>query len=157
MQKSIDFSTFLAFSKYFLTDLYLSGFEEIMSENEKSEPVLYFSFTSRSVFNFLRAAMISSSKPYNPLYLNDAGLKTKAGNAWSTPGVYKILTNPFYKGTYLYNVHSDRRAVEKRGEGEWITIDEHHEPIVSEILLNRIQFILKRNKRGGVPEEKASN
>ena len=91
---------------------------------------------------------------YVTRYLNDAGLKTKAGKAWSTTGVYKILTNPFYKGAYLYNVHSDGRAVEKRGEGEWITVEEHHEPIVSDILYDRIQFILKRNKRGGVPEDK---
>lgn len=91
---------------------------------------------------------------YVTRYLNDAGLKTKAGKSWSTTGVYKILTNPFYKGCYLYNVHSDGRASEKRGEGEWITVEEHHEPIVSEILFDRIQFILKRNKRGGVPEDK---
>lgn len=91
---------------------------------------------------------------YVTRYLNDAGLKTKADKSWSTTGVYKILTNPFYKGAYLYNVHSDGRATEKRGEGEWITVEEHHEPIVSDILFDRIQFILKRNKRGGVPEDK---
>lgn len=91
---------------------------------------------------------------YVTRYLNDAGLKTKAGKAWSTTGVYKILTNPFYKGAYLYNVHSDGKAVEKRGEGEWITVERHHEPIISDILFDRIQFVLKRNKRGGVPEDK---
>ncbi len=91
---------------------------------------------------------------YVTRYLNDAGLKTKADKAWSTTGVYKILTNPFYKGAYLYNVHSDGRATEKRGEGEWIIVEEHHEPIVSDILFDRIQFLLKRNKRGGVPEDK---
>lgn len=91
---------------------------------------------------------------YVTRYLNDAGLKTKADRPWSTTGVHKILTNPFYKGAYLYNVHSDGRAIEKRGEGEWITVEEHHEPIVSDILYDRIQFILKRNKRGGVPEDK---
>ncbi len=87
-------------------------------------------------------------------YLNNAGLKTKAGKPWSTPCVHKILTNPFYKGCYLYNVHSDGRATEKRSEDEWITVEEHHEPIVSDILFDRIQFVLKRNKRGGVPEGK---
>ena len=91
---------------------------------------------------------------YVSRYLNDAGLKTKAGKSWSTTGVYKILTNPFYKGAYLYNVHSDGRAVEKRVESEWITVDDHHEPIVSEITFERVQFALKRNKRGGVPQEK---
>ena len=86
--------------------------------------------------------------------LNDAGITTKAGKSWSTTGVYKILTNPFYKGAYLYNVHCDGRAIEKRCEGEWITVDNHHDPIVSDILFDRIQFILKRNKRGGVPKDK---
>lgn len=35
-----------------------------------------------------------------------------------------------------------------------LTVENHHEAIVSDILYDRIQFILKRNKRGGVPEEK---
>lgn len=53
-------------------------------------------------------------------YLNDAGVKTKAGKEWSATTVHKILTNPFYKGCYIYNIHSDGRAIEKRDEDEWI-------------------------------------
>lgn len=87
-------------------------------------------------------------------HLNDAGVRTRAGKEWSPTTIHKILTNPFYKGCYVYNIHSDGKASEKRDEGEWITFEDHHEAIVSEVLFDRIQIALKRNKRGGVPEEK---
>lgn len=91
---------------------------------------------------------------YVTRYLNDAGIKTRAEKKWSTTGVYKILTNPFYKGAYQYNVHSGGNGTDKRDENEWVLIPDHHEPSVSEDQFDRIQFLLKRNKRGGVPEEK---
>ncbi len=83
-------------------------------------------------------------------YLNDASLTTRAGKPWSATGVHKILTNIFYVGSYLYNVHSDGKAQERKNQSEWITIEEHHEPIISQEQFDRIQFLLKRNKRGGM-------
>lgn len=83
-------------------------------------------------------------------YLNDAGLPTRAGKPWSATGVHKILTNIFYVGSYLYNVHTDGKAHEKKNQSEWITIEDHHEPIISQEQFDRIQFLLKRNKRGGM-------
>ncbi len=82
-------------------------------------------------------------------YLNDSGFKTRNGNSWSATCVHKILTNIFYVGSYLYNVHKDGRGQEKRADTEWITIENHHEPIITQEQFDRIQFLLKRNKRGG--------
>lgn len=91
---------------------------------------------------------------YVSRYLNDANITSRSGKSWSSATVYGILTNPFYKGSYKYNVRSCGKGVVKNDESEWIIVPEHHEPMISEDRFDRIQFILKRNKRGGVPEEK---
>ena len=88
---------------------------------------------------------------YVAKYLNDAGIPTKSGKAWTPSTVRIILTNPWYIGHYIYNVHSGGKGVEKRSEDEWITVEDHHPPILDERLFYRIKFLLQRNKRGGVP------
>lgn len=85
-------------------------------------------------------------------HLNDLGVRTRGGKEWTTTGVYKILTNPFYTGDYLYNVHKDGRGKDKRDADEWVRIENHHVPSISHERFDRIQFVLKRNKRGGVPD-----
>lgn len=85
-------------------------------------------------------------------HLNDLGVRTRSGKEWTTTGVYKILTNPFYTGDYLYNVHKDGRGMDKRDSDEWVRIENHHVPSISHERFDRIQFVLKRNKRGGVPD-----
>lgn len=82
--------------------------------------------------------------------LTDAGHLTKAGKPWTPTAIHTILTNPFYKGSYRYNVHCDGRGNEKRSDEEWVIVEDHHIPILSEIQFDRIGFLLKRNKRGGV-------
>lgn len=85
-------------------------------------------------------------------HLNDLGVRTRSGKEWTTTGVYKILTNPFYTGDYIYNVHKDGRGMDKRDSDEWVKIENHHVPSISHERFDRIQFVLKRNKRGGVPD-----
>ncbi len=89
---------------------------------------------------------------YVTRYLNDHGLCTRNGKEWSTTAVYKIMTNVFYTGDYLYNVHKGGTGTDKRNDSEWVRVPSHHIPSVSYERFDRIQFILKRNKRGGVPE-----
>lgn len=91
---------------------------------------------------------------YVSRHLNDIGLKTRGGNDWNVPGVYRILTNPFYVGSYRYNVHYDGRGNKKNSEGEWITIENHHQPIVSKTDFDRISKVLSDNRIGGVPRNK---
>lgn len=66
---------------------------------------------------------------YVAKYLNDAGIVTKTGGQWTPTTVRTILTNPWYIGQYVYNVHSDGKGIEKRDSDEWITVESHHEPI----------------------------
>ena len=89
---------------------------------------------------------------YVTKYMNDAGIKTKSGKDWTPASVRKILTNPWYIGQYVYNVHSDGKGAEKRTESEWITVENHHPPILDERIFYRLKFLLQRNKRGGVPD-----
>lgn len=81
-------------------------------------------------------------------WLNDAGVKTRRGFAWTPTSVHVILTNPWYIGQYVYNVHSDGKGVERRDESEWVCVEHHHEPILSEDQFYRIKFLLTRNRRG---------
>lgn len=91
---------------------------------------------------------------YVTRYLNEHGFLTRAGKEWTATTVHKILTNVFYTGDYLYNVHSDGKGINKRDESEWIRIEGHHVPAISNERFDRIQFLLKRNRRGGVEEGK---
>ncbi len=91
---------------------------------------------------------------YVAKYLNDAGIPTKTGSQWTPTTVRTILTNPWYIGQYVYNVHSGGKGIEKRDSDEWITVENHHEPILSDDVFYRMKFLLTRNKRGGVPSHK---
>ena len=91
---------------------------------------------------------------YVAKYLNDAGIVTKTGGQRTPTTVRTILTNPWYIGQYVYNVHSDGKGIEKRDSDEWITVENHHEPILNEDVFCRMKFLLTRNKRGGVPSHK---
>jgi len=89
---------------------------------------------------------------YVTRWLNDAGLTTRSGKPWTTTAVYKILTNPWYMGSYRYNVHKEGSGYKMRSEDEWITVENHHVPAIDDVRFDRIQFLLKRNRRGGVAE-----
>jgi len=81
--------------------------------------------------------------------LNEAGIRTRSGALWSTVGIHKILRNPFYIGTYRYNVRSpDGRHPEE----EWTLIENHHVPLIDEEQFYRVQESLSRNKKTDTSE-----
>lgn len=85
-------------------------------------------------------------------YLTDHGIFTRAGKPWTPTSVHKILTNPFNIGHYQYNVHADGTGSILKAESEWILFEDHHIPAIEVELFNRVNFLLKRNRRGGVAE-----
>ncbi len=89
---------------------------------------------------------------YIARYLNNAKIPTRAGKEWSITAVHKILVNPFYNGTYVYNVYKDGTAQHKKDEKDWVVVEDQHPAIIVLEQWERVQFILKRNRRGGVPE-----
>lgn len=82
--------------------------------------------------------------------MNEAGVLPRSGKPWNPTTVRTMLTNPWYIGQYVYNVHSGGKGTEKRSEDEWVTVEDHHEPILDERLFYRLKFLLQRNRRGGV-------
>ncbi len=81
--------------------------------------------------------------------LNGEGIKPRSGKDWTPTGIHKLLTNPFYAGKYLYNVHAEGDRYKKKDKSEWIVIEDHHVALVDEERYDRINLLLKRNRRGG--------
>lgn len=81
--------------------------------------------------------------------INNRNLKTRIGNEWSPVAVRKLLTNVFYLGIYRYNVHSDGKGIAKRSQSDWVDVRDHHPALIDEARFNRIERILKRNRRKG--------
>lgn len=81
---------------------------------------------------------------------NRKGLRSKAGNLWSAASIHHILTSPFYVGDYLYNVHKDERHNKFKDKEEWVTVEGHHDPIISRDQFNRVQASLDAGRRGRI-------
>lgn len=88
------------------------------------------------------------SSTYIAKLFNEEGLLTRNGSKWSGVATHKILTNPFYYGAYRYNIRKGSEG-ELRDEAEWVTVEDHHPPLVSKERFEQIQYRLKKNKRGG--------
>lgn len=84
---------------------------------------------------------------YEARYLNEKGYRTRAGNQWSVASLHIILTNVFYCGDYRYNVLKEGNRQQVKDKSEWITIPDHHVPIISKEQKNRILSILDSNTK----------
>ena len=117
---------------------------------DKEEKVFSLHPTEYKVYNMICDLYEQyQSTLYVSRRLNELGLRTRRSMEWSATTVHKILSNIFYTGDYLYNVHNDGKGISTRDEGEWIKIENHHVPAITRERFARIQFILQRNKRGG--------
>lgn len=117
---------------------------------DKEERVFSLHPTEYKVYNMICDLYEQyQSTLYVSRRLNELGLRTRRNTEWSATTVHKILSNIFYTGDYLYNVHNDGKGISTRDEGEWIKIENHHVPAITRERFARIQFILQRNKRGG--------
>ena len=74
--------------------------------------------------------------------LNSRGYRTRAGNEWSPVSLHIILHNIFYCGDYRYNVLKDGDRHKVKDESEWITVENHHPPIITKEQKERIISIL---------------
>lgn len=83
--------------------------------------------------------------------VNERGIKSRYGKAWSPTTVRNILASPFYSGTLRYNYRDITRSktVYIKPEDEWVLVEDHHEPIVSKERQARVMAILESKRRGG--------
>lgn len=113
---------------------------KILSVNEKEADVYRFMCTLYEE----KQSLLKVCKE-----LNRRGIPTKEGNPWQAQTVHKLLTNVFYTGKYLYNVHAGGKGIEKKDPGDWIDFDDHHPAIIDDERFERIGRMLKRNRRKG--------
>jgi len=79
--------------------------------------------------------------------LNLMGYRSRAGSEWSATTLHIILKNVFYCGDYRYNVLKEGDRQQPKDESEWVTIEDHHPPIISREQKDRILATLKSNSR----------
>ena len=73
-------------------------------------------------------------------YLNNNNVKTKRGGSWSSKLVHDIIRNPFYIGTYRYNMRESGRGALKP-ESEWIIKENNHPAIINKEQFDRCNKI----------------
>ncbi len=67
--------------------------------------------------------------------LNKEGIKKPSGKDWTSTDIHKILSNAKYKGTTVF-----------KGGGEFITVENTHEPIIPPSEWHRVQEILRARR-----------
>lgn len=77
-------------------------------------------------------------------YLNNNGVKSKRGGQWTSKLVHDIIRNPFYIGTYRYNLRASGRGPLK-SEDEWIIRENNHEGIIEKAQFERCNSIMDTN------------
>ncbi len=79
--------------------------------------------------------------------INKLGYKTKKGNDFSVGSIREILTNPVYIGKVRYNVRQNWSEKRRRNiNANPIITDGVHEPIIDEVLWDKVQAIMESKK-----------
>jgi len=74
-------------------------------------------------------------------YLNKRGTYTSCGKTWSHKAVQRIVVNPVYMGTSVWNKRQDKMGRVNPG-AKWITRAKTHDPIISEKMFRRTQELI---------------
>lgn len=87
--------------------------------------------------------------------LNDENIKTKRGGKWTAKTINDVLRNPFYIGTYRYNVKTSNTRRWK-DEKEWIVVENNHPGLVSPEQFEKVNKMLSDNYRGNGAFQRAN-
>ena len=87
--------------------------------------------------------------------LNSKGMKTKNGSDFAKNSLRSILTNPKYKGTFVFNRSSAKKAdgtrngnAAKIGE-DWVTVENGCPQIIDSETFDHVQRIMQSHKHSG--------
>lgn len=80
--------------------------------------------------------------------LNEENIPTKRGGKWTAKTVRDILRNPFYIGTYRYNLRQQGGSRRLKNKDEWIVIEDNHPGIISKEQHHRVNEMLTKNYKG---------
>ena len=78
--------------------------------------------------------------------LNIEHIPTKRNGTWTPRTVGSILTNPFYIGTYRYNIKE--RTGRLKNKSEWVVVENNHTAIISKEQFDRVGQIIQDNYKG---------
>lgn len=87
--------------------------------------------------------------------LNSELVKTKRDGKWTAKTVGDILHNPFYIGTYRYNVKTSGKRRWK-DEKEWVVVEDNHPAIISIEQFNHVNEMLTANYKGNGEFQRSS-
>lgn len=79
-------------------------------------------------------------------YLNTNNIKGKRGGQWTSKLIRDIIRNPFYIGTYRYNMRESGRG-RKKPESEWIIRENNHPGIISKQQFDKCNQIMDKNRK----------
>lgn len=80
-------------------------------------------------------------------HLNENDFRTRGGSLWNPASLYGILHSIFYCGDYRYNVLKEGDRQKVKDESEWITIENHHQAIITRVQKQRVLDLLAANNR----------
>nr|DAL04107.1 MAG TPA: integrase [Caudoviricetes sp.] len=72
------------------------------------------------------------------------GIKGKRGGKWTSKLINDVIRNPFYIGTYRYNMRESARG-RLKPQSEWIIKENNHTPIISKEQFERCNRIMDSN------------
>ena len=78
---------------------------------------------------------------------NERNYRTRAGKVWSANAMRLILLNPWYVGSYRYNVSKEGNRAKKKNSSEWVVIPNHHEPLISSEVQDKAISLLRHNSK----------
>lgn len=148
--KSIEEGKFIAQSPPYGYDIkYLSNKERILVVNKDKANVIKIVFDM--YLKGVGACKISK-------YLNELGYKTTTGRTWYEKGVRDIIKNKVYCGYIVWNkVERKRNSSRTRCIDEQMEAKGKHEPIISEEIWNKAQYIRKKRSNSPTPNSKITN
>jgi site-specific DNA recombinase len=89
--------------------------------------------------------------------LNEEGIPSRFGKEWSLRSVKLLLSNPVYKGTYVWNrTDSSKKTRKEKNPEDWVVIDDCLPKIIDKITWERIQYKMKHNPRAIAPRAQTS-
>lgn len=80
-------------------------------------------------------------------YINEKGFHTKTGKKFDVDAVKYILENPFYIGKVRWNRRESKYSSAFKEEEEWIIVDSHHEPLITQEVWDATQHKLERMRQ----------
>lgn len=106
-------------------------------DKEEAETVKY-------IYNLYEKVASTSKVAYQ---LNAEKVKTKRGGKWTAKTINDVLRNPFYIGTYRYNVKNSPSRRWK-DEKEWVVVENNHPGLILPEQFEKVNKMLSDNFKG---------